>query len=170
MATTIYNEGKVAMANNPFYQTGKKLTTVQARHLVDVSAGAANDIYVLAEGLNLTDRIHRIVAAVASGTLTAANDNNIGFYKKNADGTLTELDQDILIDGADYSGGIAIGTDLLSGLSAADAVKSIGEHLGLGADSDYVGGIVLAMTMVVAATTTDRTLDFDVQIEDATRL
>ncbi len=170
MATTIYNQGKVAMANNPFYQTGKRLKTVHCRHLVDVSAAAVNDIYVLAEGLNLTDRVHRIETKVASGALAAGTDNNIGFYKKNADGTLTEIDQDILVDGADYSAGIALGTDLLSGLSAADAVKSIGEHLGLGADADYVGGIVLAMTMVVAVTTTDRTLDFDVTIEESTRL
>jgi len=169
MATTIYNQGKAAKPKNPFYVTGKHLQTVQSRLLVDVSEAAANDVYVLAEGLSGAARVHRIRAAVASGTLTAANDNDIGFYKYKSDGTLVAVDKDILVDGADYSGGIALGTDLLSGMSAANAVKSIAELLGVGVDSDPVGGYVLAMTMIVAATTNDRTLDFDVVIEEATR-
>lgn len=167
---TIYNQGKVAKANNAFYQTGKKLITVHARHLVDVSEITDGDVYVLAEGLSYAARVHRIAAGAASGTLAAADDNDIGFYKKASDGTLVELDKDILIDGADYSGGIALGTDLLSGLSAANAVKSIGELLGKGNDAEPVGGVVLGLTMNTKATTADRTLDFDVVIEEATRL
>ena len=168
--TTWTNQGKTAKANDPFYQTGKNLMTVQSRHLVDVSELTNGDVFVLAEGLSYADRVHRIVAMAASGTLTAAADNDLGFYKYAADGTLVAIDVDILVDGADYSGGIALGTDLLSGLTAANAVKSIGELLGLGVDSEPVGGVVLAMTMNIKATINDRTLDFDVQIEKATRL
>lgn len=168
--TTWTNQGKAAKARDPLYQTGKQLLTVHARHLVDVSELTDGDVFVLAEGLSYADRVHRIRAAVASGALTAAADNDLGFYKYKADGTLVAIDKDILVDGADYSGGIAIGTDLLSGLSAANAVKSIGELLGLGVDSEPVGGVVLALTMNTKATTNDRTLDFDVMIEKATRL
>ena len=167
--TTIYNQGKVAKPNDPFYTVGKCLTTVQARHLVDVSENTNGDVYVLAESLSYATRVHRIVSATTTGALTAATNNDIGFYRKDADGVLVAIDADILIDGANYASGIALGTDLLSGLSAADAVKSIGELLGLGVDQEPSGGVVLALTMNTKATTQDRTLDFDVLIEQATR-
>lgn len=49
-------------------------------------------------------------------------------------------------------------------------MKSVGELLGVGVDAEPIGGYVLAMTMNTKATTTSRTLDFDVSIEKATRL
>lgn len=167
--TTWYNQGKTAKPRNPFYQTGKQLETVQSRHLVDVSELTDGDIFVLAEGLSYADRVHRIRPNVAVAALTAANDNDLGFYFKKLDGTLVAIDKDILVDGADYSSGIAISTDLIGALSAADAVKSIGELLGKSVDQEPAGGIVLAWTMNTKATTQDRTVDFDVLVEKATR-
>lgn len=167
---TVYNQGRTAKPRNPFYQTGKQLQMVHSRLRVDVATNANGDVFVLAEGISAADRVHRIRAGNASGTLTAANDNDIGFYKYKADGTLVAVSKDKLVDGADYSGGITAGTDLLAGMSDTDAVKSVGELLGVGVDAEPIGGYVLAMTMNTKATTTSRTLDFDVLIEKATRL
>jgi len=164
------SQGKTAKENNPFYQTGKQLVTVHSRHLVDVSELTNGDVFVLAEGLSYADRVHGIIARTASGTLTAATDNDLGFYRYKSDGTLEAIDKDILVDGADYSGGITISTNLLNAQTATTAAQSVGELLGKGVDAEPMGGVVLALTMNVKATTNDRTLDFDVQIEKSTRL
>lgn len=167
--TVYYNQGKAAKANNPLYQTGKKLSTVHTKVLVDVSELTDGDIFVLAEGLPIDARIHRIMSPEAVPALTAADDNDFGFYKKDGDGNLVALDADILVDGGDLSSSIAQG-DLLRLNSSLDRTKTIAELLGVGSDSEYVGGVVLAMTMNTKATTTDQTLDLDIVIEHATTL
>lgn len=165
--TVYYPLGKTAKPNNPLYQTGKVLTTVHARVFVDVSEIANGDVFVLAEGLSVGSRIHRILSPEATPALTAATNNDFGFYKKNPDGTLTALDADILVDGTDLSSSIAQG-DLLRLNAALDRTKTIGELLSITSEKQPVGGVVLAMTMNTKATTNDRTLDLDIIIEHAT--
>lgn len=168
---TIYNQGRAAYPKNPFYQTGKHLQTVQSRLSVTVATAAVGDLYVLAEGLSLASRVHKIVPKNTSGTLTAATSNDIGFYKY-VNGVLTPISTagtTVLVAAADYSAGLANGVDLLAGLSDLKARQSIGELLGLGVDAEPAGGVVLALRTNVAPTTNNRVLDIETTIEEATR-
>lgn len=167
--TTFNNKGKAAKPNNSLYQTGKMLTTVHTDILVDVSEVSDGDLFVLADNLSLTDRIHRLFSPEAVPALTAADDNDFGFYRYDKDNNLIAVDADILIDGADLSSSIAQG-DLLRLNSSLDRTKTIGELLSLDADDEYFKGLALVMTMNTAATTTDQSLDLDVIIEKATTL
>lgn len=169
---TIYNQGKTALPNNPFYVTGKHLQTVQSRLSVTVATAAVGDLYVLAEGLSLASRIHKIVPKNTSGTLTAATSNDVGFYKYNSAGALVPVNTaspNVLVAAADYSAGLANGVDLLAGLTDLKARQSIGALLGLGVDAEPIGGVVLALRTNVAPTTNNRVLDIETTIEEATR-
>lgn len=169
---TISSVGRIAKPRDPFYEVGKQITELHQRHNVVVATAVAGDIYILAEGLSFADRVDSIRTGTAIGTLTAATDNDIGFYKRSPTGALVEIKTNskaALVDGANYTAGVAIGTDMIGGLTDANSVKSIGELLDLGVDSEPVGGVILALTTNVAPTTNNRALDLIVKIEKATR-
>lgn len=172
MASVVYNIGKQNKPKDPFYTVGKKNMTVRGRLQVVVASAAVGDIYVLAEGLSLADRIDSVVAVSASGTLTAANSWDIGFYKLNSAGAMVPVKAsggNELVSAADYSAGIAAGTDLIAGMSDANSWKGIGDLMSLGVDAEPAGGVFLGLRSNVAPTTNNRTLDIRVTIEEATR-
>lgn len=160
--TTWYNNGRSAKANNPLYRTGKKLVTVHSVVNVDASELTDGDIFVLAEGLTPAHRIHRLMSPNATPALTAATDNDVGFYKRNTDGTLTVVDKDIIIDGATLANALTT-RDLLSLNSSLNRASNIGDLLGINSGSGY-GELVLALTMNTKSTA-DGVLDIDVVIE-----
>lgn len=175
MASTIFNLGKTAKPRDPYYQTGKAaLLNIRGRLQVVVASAAIGDIYVLAEGLSLADRVDAVIAKATSGALTAATSNDIGFYKYNNLGVLVPVKAsggNELISAADYSAGLTANTDLIIGITDVNSTKSIGEMFSpvLGPDAEPIGGVVLGLRTNVAPTTTNRTLDIQVVIEEATR-
>jgi len=166
---TYQNLGSAAKPNDAVYFTGKQMVTIPARLFVDISEVADNDVWILG-AVDINARVHRIVVGKAFD-LAAAADNDIGFYKKNADGTYTAIDADILVDGADWtaSSGLIAGYDLLTANTSLDRNKSVGELLNLNSDSGY-SQVYLGIVMKTKETTADVTLDFDVIVEQATTL
>jgi hypothetical protein len=161
--------GFTAKPRNPLYTGGKHLRTVHAQPFVDVSEVANGDVFILGRNIPLSARVHRIFAPNGTPALTAAADNDFGFYRKDViTGAMVEVDKDILIDGADLSSAQNVG-DLLGTFNASlDKTKTIGELLNLQSDEAYEGDLYLCMTMNTAATTTDQTLDLDIVLEYAT--
>ena len=160
--TTFYNNGLQAKAKNPMYRTGKKLTTVHSQLTVDASELTNGDIFVLAGGLPLDARVHRIFSPNATPALTAATDNDIGFYKM-VDGALVALDKDIVVDGATLASALST-RDLLSLNSSLDRSKTIGELLSLTNEKEPASGVYLCLTMNTKSTA-DGVLDLDIVVE-----
>lgn len=160
------NLGYTAKDRNPMYQTGKKLLTVHARSLIDVSKVANGDVWVLAQ-MNLTSRVHRIVVGKAFD-FDAAVDNDFGFYRK-VNGVLVAIDKDILVDGIDFTSGsgLVVGYDILSANTSLDRTKNVGELLDVSTDDGYAE-IYLCMTMNTKETNHDKVIDLDVVIEEST--
>ena len=166
---TFQNLGSAAKPNDAVYFTGKQMVTIPAQIFVDVSEVADDDVWILG-AVDINSRVHRIIVGKAFD-LAAAKNNDIGFYKKNADGTYTAIDGDILVDGADWtaSSGLAAGYDLLTANASLDRTKSVGELLGLNSDSGY-SQVYVGVQMKTKETTSDVTLDFDLIVEQATTL
>lgn len=167
--TTWFNDGRAASAKplNPMYKVGKKLLTVHSVVQVDVSELTDGDVFVLAENLDGASRIHRIMTPEPTPALAAATDNDFGFYQYDIEGNLEAVDVDVLVDGANLSSSVAQG-DLLRLNASLDRKATINSLLGRTPETAPAGGYVLAMTMNTKATTTDRTLDLDIIIEEAT--
>ena len=162
------NLGYTAKDRNPMYQTGKKLLTVHAQAPIDVSEVANGDVWVLAQ-VSLTSRVHRLVVGKAFAC-AAATDNDFGFYRK-VNGVLVAIDNDILVDGIDFTSGsgsgLVAGYDILSANTSLDRTKNVGELLNVSTDDGYAE-IYLCMTMNTKETTTDLVIDLDVVIEEST--
>lgn len=163
--TDFYNKGKLAKPNDVIYSTGKCLTTVHAEFDVVAADLTNGDIFILAQGLGTDNRIHRIMSPNASPALTAAVDNDIGFYRE-VDGSLVAVDVDIIVDSGDLSAALTT-RDLLSLNSSLDRTKTIGELLGVTGEEIPAGGYILAMTMNTKSTA-DGVLDLDVVVEGGT--
>lgn len=166
---TFQNLGSAAKPNNAVYFTGKQLVTIPAQLFVDISEVADDDVWILG-AVDINARVHRILVGKAFDLAAAAN-NDIGFYKKNADGTYTAIDGDILVDGADWTSGSGLiaGYDLLTANTSLDRTKSVGELLSLNADSGY-SQLYVGIQMKTKETTADVTLDLDLIVEQATTL
>lgn len=162
--TDFNSKGYNTKARNPLYSGGKVLRTVHAEMEIDVSEVANGDVFVLARNLPVGARIHRLFSPNATPVVTAADDNDFGFYKENSDGELVAIDADVVIDGADLTSALST-RDLLSLNSSLDRIQTIGELLSLDADEAPAGGVFFCMTMNTAATTSDQTLDLDVIVE-----
>lgn len=145
------------------YITGEKMNIVPCRILEDISELDATNVFPLCR-VPLDGFVRRIHAVSGVVKHDAADDNDFGFYVKNADGTYTAIDADLLIDGADFKTAALAARDLLGLNTSLDRTKTVRELLGSGYE-DYVKEVWLCMTMNEKETTSDKVLDFDVMIE-----
>ncbi len=164
--TTYQSVGKVAKPNNPIFQSGKKLRTTAFRKTITDAESEANDLYILGGPYSYDDRLHSIVGA--NPAQTSNDDVDLGFYKKNEDGTYTAIDADILWDDADLSSAITYRNLLTHLNSSLDTTKNIGELLSLSSESEPVGGVYLGMLNKVASTGGTLILELDINIDEAT--
>lgn len=155
---------------NPRFESGKTSRLVDFQTSITAANSAAGDKIVLAGPLQFGDRI----AAIRSGgqgtpALTGATDTDLGFYYKKGDGSLAELDKDILWDGITLASAVTY-PDLLTGFnSALDRSKNIGQLLGKGADQEPAGGVFLVLTTNNANTATGPLLlNLQIEIDEAT--
>ena len=160
--TIFYNNGSAAKGNDTVYTVGKNLRTVHSNITVDASELTDGDVFVLAGGFPVDARIHRIMSPNATPALTAAIDNDIGFYKI-VNGVLTVIDKDIVVDGATLASALTT-RDLLSLNSSLDRTKTIAELLGLTSEKEPSSGVYLCLTMNTKSTA-DGVLDLDIVIE-----
>jgi hypothetical protein len=164
------------VANQPYdslYQSGKKLRTVQFSKTLTSGTSSAGDLFILAGPMSFDDKIKGIIASTPA--LTSANDNDLGFFKKNADGTFTALKtsagasaKDLLWNGVDLSSALSYRELLYTLNTSLDEEKTIGELLGLGSDQEPDGCVYLGLTTNVANTAATARLILDVQIAEAT--
>ena len=166
MATTYRSNGYTEYPNNTATTVGIPLTFVHFERTITAAAAANNDLYILAGSLSLDDRIAEIVGATPA--LTSANDNDLGFYKKNEDGTFTAIDADILWDGVDLSSALTY-RELLGTLNASlDRDDNIGTLLSFTSDQMPVGGVYLGLLIKTKSTATSEVLKLRIGIQKAT--
>lgn len=164
MSTGIRSNGYTEFPYNPANSVGKQLRSVFYEKTIATGAGT-NTLHILAGPLSYDSKIAAIVGATPA--LTSANDNDLGFYKKNADGTFTAIDADILWDGVDLSSALTY-RELLGTLNTSlDRDKSIGALLGKTSETEPAGGVYLGLLIKTASTATSEVLKLEIKIEDA---
>lgn len=169
------NALNTASPRNPRFATGKRSKIVEFSADLTSGNSANGDLLILATGLSFADRISALFPNAASiPALTAATDNDLGFYHVKEDGTFSSLfgdsvvdGVDVLWDGVDLSGVTPFGNILTGENSSLDHSQNIGELLGLGVDEEPFGGVVLAITMNTANTAT-ATVTIATHIDEAT--
>jgi hypothetical protein len=165
MATGIRSNGFTEYPYNPANSVGKKLQTVFYEKTISTGAGT-NTLHILAGPLQLDAKIAEIVGATPA--LTSANDNDLGFWKKEPDGTFTEIDADILWDGVDLSSALSY-RELLGTLNTSlDRDDNIGKLLSKNSDQEYAGGVYLGLLIKTASTASSEVLKLRIGIEEAT--
>jgi len=149
------------------YNQGSKLQTVQAEVAV-LSTWNDGDTVILARNLTLASRITSIMMK-AAGSITAATDYDIGFYRAgndDGDDLGAVIDADIIADGLDFDAGVALGTDILGTNLTFYKYKTIGDLLGYDEGEAPIGGVHLVMTLNTAGSAT-ADLDMEVMIDMA---
>lgn len=172
MATGIRSNGFTEYPRNPLYSSGKTLRSVFYEKTIATGAGA-NTLHILAGPLGFDDKIAAIRGATPA--LTSANDNDLGFYKKEADGSFTALLNsagasavDLLWNGVDLSSALTY-RELLGTLNTSlDRDDSIGAILGLSSESEPAGGVYLGLLIRTASTAASEVLKLEVVVEPAT--
>lgn len=165
MATGIRSNGFTEYPYNPANSSGKKLKSVFYEKTIATGAGT-NTLHILSGPHSFDDKINAVVGATPA--LTSANNNDLGFWKKEEDGSFTALDSDILWDGVDLSSALTY-RELLGTLNTSlDRDDNIGKLLGLGPDSEPVGGVYLGLLIQTASTAASEVLKLEVKIEEAT--
>ena len=173
-AALIKSVGIAAFAANPFYQTGKQLSTVGFKATA-ATTGNIGDQYILAGPLTLDDRIARIIPA-RFPALTSATTWNLGFYKSSDNGaTIGNLSPVVsgggneLWSGVNLSSAPTLGVDMLVAKNTSlDNTKAIRDLLSIGPDQEPPGGVFLVLTNTTTANTAGGVIDIDIQIEEAT--
>lgn len=165
MATGIRSNGYTEYPNNPANYNGKALKSVFYEKTIATGAGA-NTLHILAGPLSIDSKISAILGATPA--LTSANNNDLGFWKKEQDGTFTAIDQDILWDGADLSSALTY-RELLGTLNTSlDRDDNIGKLLGLTSETAPFGGVYLGLYIQTASTAASEVLKLHILIEDST--
>lgn len=165
MATGIRSNGFTEYPLNPANSSGKHLKSVFYEKTIATGAGT-NTLHILSGPHSFDDKINAIKGATPA--LTSANDNDLGFWKKEEDGTFTAIDSDILWDGADLSSALTY-RELLGTLNTSlDRDDNIGKLLGLSSESMPVGGVYLGLLIKTASTATSEVLKLEIVIEEAT--
>jgi hypothetical protein len=163
--TGIRSNGFTAFPDNPFYSVGKKLRSSFYSKTIATGAGT-NTLHVLSGPHTFGDKIAAIKGATPA--LTSAADNDLGFYRKKADGTFAAIDGDVLWDGVTLATALTY-RELLGTLNTSlDRTKNIGQLLGLGSDQEPAGGVYLGLLIKTASTATSEVLNLEVIIEEAT--
>ncbi|MEE9356571.1 MAG: hypothetical protein V3U75_13355 [Methylococcaceae bacterium] len=165
MATGIRSNGFTEYPVNPANSSGKKLKSVFYEKTIATGAGT-NTLHILSGPHGYDDKINAVVGATPA--LTSANDNDLGFYKLEEDGTFTAIDADILWDGADLSSALTY-RELLGTLNTSlDRDDNIGTLLSLTSESEPIGGVYLGLLVIVASTAASEVLKLEVKVEEAT--
>ena len=172
MATGIRSNGFTEYPYNPANSSGKKLKSVFYEKTIATGAGT-NTLHILAGPFGFDDKINAIVGATPA--LTSANDNDLGFYKMEADGSFTALLNsagvsavDLLWNGADLSSALTY-RELLGTLNTSlDRDDNVGKLLGLSSESEPQGGVYLGLLIKTASTAASEVLKLEVKIEEAT--
>ena len=162
---TIYSTGYNGKPLNQVYRSGKPIRKTHSEFSIATGSASNGDVYVLGGPYSVADRIHRIFAPAGHGALTAADDNDLGFYKM-VDGSLVEIDKDVLWDGVDLTSASAVAQDLLDKNGSLDRTQTIGELLSLENNQEPAGGIFLCLTTNTKSSGTFA-LDVDVEVEMA---
>lgn len=161
---TFRSNGYTEYPNNPVNTVGKKLRTVPFQATIATASISNGDVWILGGPFTYDSKIVGILGLTPA--LTSAADNDFGFYKGNADGTFTELDKDVLVDGVSLASAGAFRNILASG--TADRDDNIGTLLGKTVEDLPVEGVYLAMTMNTKSTATSEVLDLLILVEEAT--
>lgn len=166
MATGIRSNGFTEYPKNPANSSGKKLKDVFYEKTIATGAGV-NTLHILSGPHSFDDKIAAVIGATPA--LTSANDNDLGFYKKNEDGTFTALGTgDELWNGVDLSSALTY-RELLGTLNTSlDRDDNIGTILSLSQESEPVGGVYLGLLIRTASTAASEVLKLQVKIEEAT--
>lgn len=165
MTTGIRSNGYTEYPRDPATSTGKAMRSVFYEKTIATGAGT-NTLHILAGPMSLDDRIAAVKGATPA--LTSANNNDLGFWKKNEDGSFTAIDQDILWDGGDLSSALTYRELLGTVNTALDRDDNIGVLLGLGADQMPAGGVYLGLYIQTASTATSEVLKLETVICEAT--
>jgi len=165
MATGIRSNGYVEYPRNPANSSGKALKSVFYEKTIATGAGT-NTLHILSGPHSYDDKIAAVIGATPA--LTSANNNDLGFWKIEADGSFTAIDQDILWDGADLSSALTY-RELLGTLNTSlDRDDNIGTLLGKGSDQMPMGGVFLGLYIQTASTAASEVLKLQVLVEEAT--
>lgn len=172
MATGIRSNGFTEYPNNPANSKGKKELITRYEKTIATGAGT-NTLHILAGPFTFDSKINAIVGATPA--LTSANDNDLGFYKKEEDGSFTVLldsagvsTVDLLWNGADLSSALTY-RELLGTLNTSlDRDDNVGTLLGKGSDQEPTGGVYLGLLIKTASTATSEVLKLAIHIEEAT--
>lgn len=163
------NELETSVGNNPSFTVGANFKRVPFLHTITAAANANGDKYILAGPLNYSDRIQAIYGT--HGAFTSANNNDLGFFTKNADGDLVALDADILWDGANMTSAVSATDDLLYKYNTSiDISKTVGQHLSKTTDELPANGVYLVLTENTASSATSAVIRGEVVIDCATNL
>lgn len=164
--TGIRSNGFTEYARDPLYGSGKKLKTAVYDKTIATGAGA-NTLHILSGPHSLDDKIVSVIGAIPA--FTSANDNDLGFYKKNADGTFTALGTgDELWNGVDLSSALTFRELLFSLNTSLDHDDHIGAILSLGPDKMPAGGVYLGLLIRTASTAASEVLKLEIKIAEAT--
>lgn len=151
---------------NPANTSGKKLKSVFFEATITAAANENDDVWILSGPHSLDDKIAAVKGATPA--FTSANNNDLGFYKKDGDGNFVAIDDDILWDGVDLSSALTY-RELLGTLNTSlDRDDNIGKLLGLNSDQEPVGGVYLGLKMKTASSAASEVLKLEVVIEEAT--
>lgn len=164
MTTGIRSNGFTENPDNPANSSGKKERSVRYEKTIASGAGA-NTLHILSGPHSYDDKINAVVGETPS--LTSASDNDLGFYKKEEDGTFTAIDADILWDGVDLSSALTYRELLGERNTSLDRDDNIGKLLSLASDSEPFGGVYLGLLIKTASTAGSVVLKLEVKIEEA---
>lgn len=166
MATGIRSNGFTEYPLNSGNSVGKAHRSVFYEKTIATGAGT-NTLHILSGPFTFDSKIAAIIGATPA--LTSAIDNDLGFYKLEEDGTFTALGTgDELWDGVTLASALSY-RELLGTLNTSlDRDDNVGTILGLGSDSEPVGGVYLGLLIKTASTAASEVLKLEVKIEEAT--
>lgn len=165
MATGIRSNGFTEYPYNPANSVGKKMISTFYEKTIATGAGT-NTLHILAGPLSMDDRIAAVLGATPA--LTSANDNDLGFWKRNEDGTFTVLGTgDELWNGIDLSSALTYRELLGERNTSLDRDDNIGTILSLGPDRMPAGGVYLGLLIRTASTATSEVLKLEIIIDKA---
>lgn len=162
--TNFVSTGATNYANNTAFTVGKKPAEVSCDFTITAAALTNGDTFELAQ-VGLSDRISEITGT--STALTAATDNDLGFYTKDEDGDLVEIDKDILWNGVTLAAALDSSALMNKLNTALDTTKTVGDHISKNVDQDYANGVFLVLTMNVKSTA-NGSIHWKVKVEDGT--
>lgn len=160
MVTVIESALQEVKPRNALYSTGKELRTIHAK--IDKKADTADGTaFILASGLSLSARVHRIMFPKGTPALAGLTSVDFGFYRKSDD---TVLKADALVKAKSFAAALTNLDIVGDGIADFDNTATIGELLGLGPDQTPAEGVNLCATVNTAGSAAG-VLDMDIIVE-----